>query len=173
MGADTLGGDTPGTMYLVGNGDQISVQVWDNEKLSVRTRVRSDGRISVPLVGEMAVEGKSPQQIGKELESRLSTGRLVLAPRVTVTVDDARPLSISVIGKVTRAGTYAFPGGVGGADALASAGGLTEFAHKNRIFVVRQTPTPVRIRFLFDALFDQSRGSAIFRLRSGDVVMVD
>lgn len=171
--ADDLKVAAPATTYLVGEGDQISVQVWDNDKMSVRTRVRSDGRISVPLVGEMDVEGKSPEQIGTELEGKLSSAKLVLSPRVTVIVEDARPLSVSVLGKVSRAGTYTFSAGAGVADALASAGGLNEFAHKDRIFVLRRTPEPVRVRFRFDQLFDQSLGASAFRLKSGDVVMVD
>lgn len=171
--ADALKAEAPSTTYEIGAGDQIAVQVWDNEKMSVRTRVRSDGRISVPLVGEVTVEGKSPEQVGTELEAKLSSAKLVLSPRVTVIVEDARPLSVSVLGKVSRAGTYTFAAGAGVADALASAGGLNEFAHKDRIFVVRRTPEPVRIRFRFDQLFDQSHGSSAFRLKTGDVVMVD
>jgi polysaccharide export outer membrane protein len=171
--ADALTTEAPATTYVIGAGDQIAVQVWDNEKMSVRTRVRSDGRISVPLVGELTVEGKSPEQVGTELEGKLSSAKLVLSPRVTVIVEDARPLSVSVLGKVSRAGTYTFATGAGVADALASAGGLNEFAHKDRIFVVRRTPEPVRIRFRFDQLFDQSHGSSAFRLKTGDVVMVD
>jgi polysaccharide export outer membrane protein len=59
------------------------------------------------------------------------------------------------------------------ADALAAAGGLTEFAHKDRIYVLRRQPTPVRIRFQFNQLFEQGNLAARFTLRPGDVVLVD
>jgi polysaccharide export outer membrane protein len=159
--------------YVVGVGDLLSVQVYDNDKMSTRARVRSDGRISLPLLNDVQVVGKTPSQVAREVEHQLLEQNLVLAPHVTVQVDEMRPLSVAVLGAVGRAGTYALEQGSGLAEALASAGGLSDFAHKDRIYVLRKTPERVRIRFTFAALTSQAGRAASFRLQSGDVVVVE
>lgn len=170
--------------YVVAPGDLLSVRVWDNEKLSTKARVRADGRISVPLLDDVLVAGRRPAAVARDLERRLREAQLVLAPRVDVALDEASPVTVSVLGKVARAGAYTLPVGSGAAEALASAGGLTEFAHQDRIFVLRRAPSvgtsgtagaaePVRIRFTFRALTGQSSRAALFRLRSGDVLVAE
>jgi polysaccharide export outer membrane protein len=171
--ADQFPAPEPSAGYTVQPGDLISVQVWDNEKLSARGRVRSDGCISVPLLNDVVVAGRTPAEIAKDVEERLSRENLVLRPRVTVLVEDALPVTVSVLGKVARAGTLQLAPGAGVAEALAGAGGLTEFAHKDRIFVLRRTPEPVRVRFTFSSLTDLSRPAVAFKLRAGDVVVVE
>lgn len=164
--------------YVAAPGDLLDIRVWENEKLSAKARVRSDGRVSVPLLGDVPAAGQRPVELARDLERRLKQANLVLAPRVDVSLDQTSQLSVSVLGKVARAGGYAIPVGSGVAEALASAGGLTEFAHRDRIFVLRRVPgavasEPVRVRFTFSALTGQSSRSALFRLRSGDVVIAE
>lgn len=159
--------------YRVAPGDLLTVQVWDNDKLSARARVRADGQVALPLLNDVPVAGQTPSQVARDLEQRLRTANLVLAPRVNVSLDEVRPVTVSVLGKVARAGSFPLPEGSGVAEALASAGGLTEFAHRDRIFVLRRTPQPVRIRFTFDALTGHGTPAALFRLRSGDVVVAE
>lgn len=164
--------------YIVAPGDLLTVRVWDNDKLSTKARVRDDGRISVPLLDDVPVAGRSPAAVARDLEQRLKRAQLVLAPRVDVALDETNQLNVSVLGKVVRAGAYTLPVGSGVAEALASAGGLTEFAHRDRIFVLRRAggpdaPEPVRIRFTFGALTGQSTRAALFRLRRGDVVVAE
>jgi polysaccharide biosynthesis/export protein len=158
--------------YVVGIGDLLSVQVFDNDKISARGRVRSDGKLALPLIRDLEVVGKTPIQIAGDVEKLLRDGNLVLNPRVNVTVEDVPPVQITVIGAVSRAGNFAMTPGSGLAEALASAGGLTEYAHKDRIFVVRKLPTPVRIRFTFASLTDIGPAGT-FRLQQGDIVVVE
>jgi polysaccharide export outer membrane protein len=157
--------------YVVGVGDALTVQVWSSDKITTKTKVRSDGRISVPLIDDLDVVGKTPEQIAREVEQKLRNANLVTAPRVTVIVDEVKPLTVSVLGNVARAGSYALDAGSGVAEALASAGGLTPFAHDDRIFVLRRAPEPVRIRFTFGSLTDQTSPASQFRLRGGDIVI--
>ena len=96
---------------------------------------------------------------------------LVLNPRVNVLVEESHPVRVSVLGAVARAGAYVVDPGAGVADALANAGGLTEFAHRDRIYVLRRAPTAIRIRFTFDELTRGTGRSALFRLQQGDVVV--
>lgn len=163
----------PSDAYLIGVGDLVSVQVWDNEKLSTRQRVRSDGRISVPLLNDVEVAGKEPKQLARELERQLKEANIVVSPRVNVAVEEMKPVTVAVLGAVSRAGTFALEPGAGVAQALASAGGLTDFAHRDRIFVIRKTPQPVRIRFTFESLAAATGSAPLFRLQTGDVVVAE
>ncbi len=159
--------------YVVSPGDMLAVQVWDNDKISTRARVRADGRITVPLLNDVPVAGRTPPQVAGDIEQRLRQANLVLTPRVSVALDESRPVSVSVLGKVVRAGSFALTEGSGIAEALANAGGLTEFAHADRIYVMRRAPEPVRIRFTFGAITGGSPRAASFRLRDGDVVVAE
>jgi polysaccharide export outer membrane protein len=91
---------------------------------------------------------------------------------VTVTVEETTPASVSVLGEVTRPGTYPLDPSAGVLQALAAAGGLTEYAGKSSIFVVRRAP-PARVRFAFASLVQADSRAASFRLRAGDVVIVE
>jgi polysaccharide export outer membrane protein len=159
--------------YAIGVGDLLNIQVWDHDKISTRERVRSDGRISIPLLGDVEATGKAPRQLGIELERRLGDANLVVNPRVNVMVDEVRPISVAILGAVSRPGTYSLEPGAGVAIALASAGGLTDFAHADRVFVVRRVPTPVRIRFTFEAITGGVGEAPVFKLQSGDLVVVE
>jgi polysaccharide export outer membrane protein len=154
-------------------GDLLNVQVFDNDKLSTRARVRSDGSISLPLLSDVPVLGKTPARIAREIEILLKEQNLILNPHVNVVVDEVKPVTISVLGAVVHGGRFALEPGVGLAEALASAGGLNDFAHKDRIFVLRNAPERVRIRFSFDALTSQTGRAASFRLQDGDVIVVE
>ena len=164
--------DPPETAsYLIQDGDLIRIQVWNQDAMSTRARVRSDGQISVPFLKDVAVAGKTPAALGTELEKMLKD--YVNNPVVYVVVEESRPATVSVIGEVTRAGIYPLDTGGGVAQALAAAGGLTAFAHKSRIYVVRSGPPPARIRFDYGALVEATGPAAAFRLRPGDVVVVE
>jgi polysaccharide export outer membrane protein len=163
---------TDGSAYTVAPGDLLFVQVWDAEKYSAHTRVRSDGQISIPLLNDVEAAGRTPTQIGRIVEERLRRDSLLRTPRVTVAVEEIKPVTVAVLGAVVRAGTYSLDRGNGVADALASAGGLNEFAHKDRIFVIRRVP-PSRIRFSLASLTDSIGRAALFRLRPGDIVFAE
>ena len=161
----------PDTEYVIGIGDTLSVQVFDQAQMSGKMRVRTDGRITLPFVNDVQAEGKTPLKLAAELEAGLKS--VILNPRVTVVVDESRPLTISVLGEVAKPGTQTFERGGGLAQALAAAGGLTNFAHKDRIFVQRAAPKPVRIHFTYEALTRGVGPAALFRLKPGDVVIVE
>ena len=159
--------------YTIAAGDLLHVQVWDHDNMSGRIRVRSDGRISVPLLNDAVAAGKTPEQLARDLEAYLREKNLVVYPRVTVVLEETRPLAVAVMGEVAHAGMYTLSPGAGVAEAIASAGGLTEFAHRDRIFVVRRTPQLVRIRFTYSALVGGSGKAPTFHLQNGDVVVTE
>lgn len=165
----------PGTAngtYVIGVGDLIAVQVYDNDKVSTRSRVRSDGKIAMPLVNDVLIAGRTPSQAAQDVEKALRDGRFILTPRVNIVVEDIPAVRVTVLGAVARAGNLSLDQGAGVAEALAGAGGLTEFAHKDRIFVLRKSPVAARIRFTFSSLTSAGAASA-FRLKQGDVVVVE
>ena len=162
-----------GDAYVIGPGDLLNIQVWNQERISSRARVRVDGRVSLPLIGDVVVVGRTIEQTARGIEARLEETKIVVGPRVAVLLEESRPLSIGVLGTVARPGMYNLDPGAGVAEALASAGGLTEFARRDHIFVVRRLPLPLRIRFTFEDI-TQARGrAATFRLQAGDVVVVE
>jgi polysaccharide export outer membrane protein len=158
--------------YLIASGDVVGVRVFNQEPMSTRTKVRTDGRISVPLLGDVDVRGKAPVAVAKEIETRLKD--FINSPIVTVTVEEFQAVTVSIIGEVGHPGTYPLDQNASLLTALANAGGLTENASRDSIFVLREAPVPRRIRLTYDWLTQSVPSRATtFRLRSGDVVVVE
>jgi polysaccharide biosynthesis/export protein len=156
--------------YLLVPGDLVFVRVFNQDPLSGRTRVRPDGRVTVPFVNDVPAAGLSTQELAKKLEVLFLP--FIKAPVVTVFLEELAPAQLSVIGEVARPGVYPLDRTSQGVlRALAAAGGLTEFAHKDRIFVVRGG-TSGRIRFTLEALSTPGSRSSRFRLQNDDVVVV-
>ena len=163
--------NAPPPEYVIGVGDVLQVRVYEQEGLSGTFRVRSDGRVAISLIGEVVAVGKHPAAFALELEAQLK--RFILTPRVTVNVEQAQPTAITVIGEVKSGGTLALEPPPLLLQALAKAGGLSEFADDERIFVIRQTPAFRRIRFTYKAIVNNENSAAGFMLRTGDVVVVE
>src|SRR5258706_15792668 len=108
--------------YLINVGDTISVRVFEQEAMSSKVKVRADGRVALPFLGEYEVRGKRPWDVARELEVKLK--EFVVAPKVTVNVDDFAPLHVAVLGEVTHPGSYPLEPAAGVLQALASAGGF-------------------------------------------------
>jgi polysaccharide export outer membrane protein len=161
----------PAHGYLVRTGDTLSVRVVNQDNLTTHARVRPDGRIAMPLLGDIEVRGKTPSSLRSEIEARLK--QYVIAPSVTVNVDQLAPGQITVLGEVQHPGVFPITvGAVGVAQALADAGGLTDYADRSSIFVVRSSDH-LRVRFTYNEV---SRGNAAalrFNLEPGDVVVVE
>ncbi|ABC82537.1 polysaccharide biosynthesis/export family protein [Anaeromyxobacter dehalogenans] len=163
--------------YRVARGDVLGVRVWNQENMSVeQARVREDGRISMPFLQDVNAAGQTPAELAQRIQAQLKT--YVVNPVVTVTVVEMQPLRVSVTGEVMRPGLYDLERGAGVLSALAAAGSFTEFAHRDRVFVLRHAAAPgdaavTRIRFRYEALIQAERRSAAFRLQPGDVVVVE
>lgn len=157
--------------YVIQDGDLIRIQVWNQDAMSTRARVRSDGRISVPFLKDVPVAGKTPTALATELEGMLKD--YVNQPVVYVVVEESKPATVSVIGEVSRPGIYPIDGEAGVAQALAAGGGLTAYAHKDHIYVLRAGSPQTRIRFTYNGLIQAAGAASAFRLRAGDVVVVE
>jgi polysaccharide export outer membrane protein len=163
--------DEPQSGYVIQSGDILQVRVFNQPDMSARVRVREDGKVSIPFLNDVTAVGLTPNALAQQIQTRLK--EFINAPVVTISLEEARPFSVSVIGEVNKAGMYALPRGAGVLQALAAAGGLTQYASKDRIFVVRDTPSRARIRFEFGQLTQAEGKAATFRLRLGDIVVVE
>jgi polysaccharide export outer membrane protein len=165
--------------YVIVAGDVVSVRVLSQDAMQTRARVRNDGRIELPIVGEIDVRGKRVSALRSELEARLK--EFFNAPSVTVNVEEFQPLTIAVSGEVAHPGMVSLDPQSTVLSAIASAGGLTEYADEDRVFVLRTPgrsptnaqPAPMRIRFTYEELSRGEGRSATFTLRPGDVVVVE
>ncbi|MGC4121437.1 MAG: polysaccharide biosynthesis/export family protein [Myxococcales bacterium] len=157
--------------YLVAPGDLLNVRVWNQDAMSARVRVRADGQITVPFLNDVAAAGYAPTVLASQLQTRLKD--FINNPVVTITVEETKALTVSVMGEVAKPGVYPVEPGSGLLPVLAAAGGLTEWAGRERIFVIRPGTPSQRIRFRLEALQRAEGGAASFQLRTGDQVVVE
>jgi len=161
----------PAGEYVLGPGDTIYVRVFNQEGVSGRTRVRPDGRVTIPFVNDVQAAGRTTEELSRTLQGTLRD--YIKQAVVTVSLEEPAPAQLSVLGEVARPGVYPLDrASQGMLRALAAAGGLTEFAHKDRIFVVRSGSSG-RIRFTLDGLATPASRSARFRLQNDDVILVE
>jgi polysaccharide export outer membrane protein len=158
--------------YVIGPGDLVDIRVWNQDKMSAKVRVRTDGRVSVPFLNDFAIAGLTPTAAARSLEAKLKD--YIVNAMVYVSIEESRPMTVAVMGEVTHPGSYPLEAGAGVTHALASAGGFTEFADRKRIFVLRQGKQELkRIRFAYDDLVRARGLAASFRLQNTDVVVVE
>jgi len=159
------------TEYVIGVGDSISIRVYEQEGLSATLKIRRDGRIALPLAGELTAAGKHPSQLAQEIEAHLK--QFIVTPRVTVNVETSQPITVTAIGEISKIGAITLDPPARLIEAIAQAGGPSDYADKSRIFVLRQFPKFERIRFTYDAIVHNEAGAAGFPLRTGDVIVFE
>ena len=151
--------------------DTILVEVVAQPSLSGEFVVRDDGYFLEPMVGSIKVAEQTPAQVARRLEDRLK--ELVVAPVVSVWIARNPPIRVGVVGEVKTPGSYELTRDRGVMAALAAAGWLTEFAHDDRVFVVRKAGHETRIRFKVCDLTGAESHAVGFHLADGDAVVVE
>ena len=121
--------------YQLGAGDLIQVVVWKNEEVSGNFRVRPDGKFSMPLIGDILAQGNTTDGASMQIEQKLKL--FIESPYVSIIVVEAASNRIYILGEVTNPGTYAIDGSLTVLQALALAGGFTEFASREKMVLVR------------------------------------
>jgi len=160
--------------YVITTGDVLQVRVFQQDNVSSRVRVRADGKVSLPFVNDWVAAGKTPSVLALELQTRLKD--FLTNPVVTVSLEESRPLTVSVVGEVVRPSLVTLDPGAGVLQALAAAGGLTDFAQREGIFVLRKPGSdvaPIRIRFTWEALSRGETKAARFVLVPQDVIVAE
>ena len=123
--------------YRLGAGDLVQVVVWKNEEVSGEFRVRPDGKFSMPLIGDILAEGSTTDGISMQVEQKLKL--FIESPYVSIIVIEAASNRIYILGEVTNPGTYPIDGPLTVLQALALAGGFTEFAGKEKMILIRSS----------------------------------
>ncbi|MCW9014614.1 MAG: polysaccharide biosynthesis/export family protein [Gammaproteobacteria bacterium] len=161
--------------YLIGVDDQLEVNVWRNPELSVAMPVRPDGKISVPLIGDIQAGGRTPVAVANEIQKELSI--YVRNPNVTVILTELRNFEyisrIRVTGAVQTPTSFSYRQGMTVLDAVLEAGGVTEFAAPNRAKLYRQGKKETEVYDIqLGGILNQGELSTNFRLKPGDIITV-
>lgn len=172
-GAASATASSAAPAYTLGPGDVVAIDVWHEPEISRSLPVQPDGRLSLPLAGQMHVAGLTTAQLEDLITARLK--QYIDHPAVTVMLQQAESRRYNIVDMVAKPGTYPLIQPTTVLDAIAQAGGLRDFAHPKKIYVIRKRASDgVEVRFNFN--YEQvSRGLHMeqnIRLQPGDTVVV-
>lgn len=164
----------PGPNYIVGPLDSLNIFVWRNPELSTTVTVRPDGRISVPLIEDLAATGLTPTELARDIEEELSV--YIQDPIVTVIVSGFQgPFAqqVRVVGEATNPQAIPYRANMTLLDVMIAVGGLTEFAAGDRASLVRyQDGRQREYRVRISSLLKDGDISANVLIRPGDVLII-
>ena len=171
-------GDVCRADYVIGAEDVLDIAVWENTALTRTVPVRPDGKISLPLLDDVQAAGLTPMQLRERLVSGL--GEYITSPAVSVVVKEVHSFKVTVLGQVKTPGRYEIKDRATVLDVLAIAGGITEYASRGRIVLLRQDgPTPRQIPVPYDRLTKAAArtdpaapAQGNFCVSPGDVIVV-
>jgi polysaccharide export outer membrane protein len=134
--------------------------------------VRSDGKISLPLVGELHAAGETPAKLEQDIAARLKN--YISEPEVTVIVQQINSQKINILGMVNKPGSYVLAGSMTVLDAIAQAGGFRDFAKQKNIYVLRQNAdeTQTRLAFNYKEVVKGTNPAQNVKLQPRDTVVV-
>jgi polysaccharide export outer membrane protein len=162
----------PDQDYVIGPLDLLAIDVWHEPELSQTVPVRPDGKISLPLIGDLEVSGLTPRALQARLAKELEA--YIHKPQVTAIVREVNSRKFYLIGEVERPGSYPLSAHMTVLDALATAGGFRDFAKVQQIYLLRLRPDGSRNRLHFDYKAAVN-GKAWYRdieLQMGDTLIV-
>jgi len=158
--------------FIIGNGDRLSVSVWKQPDLSRSLPVRSDGKISLPLIGEVQAAGETPLKLEQEITSKLQP--YLAQPEVTVIVEQINSEKFNILGRVAKPGAYPLVNPTTVLDAIALAGGCRDFAKQKNIYILRRHSdgTESRLPFNYQEVIKGKNTAQNIELEPHDTVVV-
>jgi polysaccharide biosynthesis/export protein len=158
--------------YVIGESDVLSINVWKEQELTRSIPVRSDGKISLPLAGELQAAGRTPLQLEADITNRLRN--YITTPEVTVMVEQINSQKFNVMGQVARPGSYSLTAAATVFDAIAAAGGFRDFAKQKGIYVLRQTSggSETRYNFNYKEFIKGKNPGQNIKLEPHDIIVV-
>jgi polysaccharide biosynthesis/export protein len=158
------------TAYQIGPEDVLEISVWKNPELSRTVPVRPDGKVSLPLVNDIRAAGLTPIDLRDQVTAKLS--EYIPAPEVSVIVREVHSRKVTVAGAVKLPGRFELKSTMTVLEVIALAQGLTDFASRDRIVILRQNGQKTeRIPFNYRKINDASQQDN-FLIRPGDIVFV-
>jgi polysaccharide biosynthesis/export protein len=170
--------DTSGTPkahddnFVIGNDDVLAINVWKEPDVSRSIPVRSDGKISLPLAGEVQAAGRTPLKLEQDIAARLKS--YIAEPEVTVIVQQINSQKFNILGMVNRPGAYPINNSARVLDAIALAGGFRDFAKQKSIYVLRQNAdgTETKLQFNYKDVVKGHNPSQNIKLQPRDTIVV-
>ena len=160
-----------GKDYVIGADDVLDVSVWKEQELTRTLQVRPDGKISMPLLGDVQAAGFTPAQLAQTVSERLK--KYLTAPQVTVILTQINSQRVYVTGEVTRPGAYPVLPGMTILQAITSAGGLTQFANTKKIFLMRdENHVQTKYPFSYKEVLDGRKADENLTVKAGDTIVV-
>lgn len=159
-------------IFVIGNDDMLAINVWKEPDISRSIPVRSDGRISLPLVGEVQAAGRTPAKLEAEIADKLKN--FIAEPDVTVMVQQINSQKFNILGQVMKPGSYAIANSPTVLDAIALAGGFRDFAKQKSIYVLRQNADggQSRLPFNYKEVIKGANAAQNVKLQARDTVVV-
>ena len=157
---------------MIGPGDILGVNVWKEPEVSKAVPVRSDGKISLPLAGELQASGTTPKELEQAISGRLQS--YISEPEVTVIVQEIRSQKFNILGQVSKPGTYILTDSTSILDAIAMAGGFRDFARQKSIYVLRARAdgTQERLPFNYKHVIKGGSQAQNIKLEPHDTIVV-
>lgn len=170
------GSSVPPTEFLIGPEDVLVVTVWRNQELSKDVIVRPDGKISLPLIGDITAAGLTAQELSKQVADRLA--EYMSTPTVSVQVKEINSYHVFVVGEVAKPGKYVLKSYASVLQGISYAGGFTTFASRNSVHVLRIVKNgqgeakQVMIPVPYQDIVQGRNLEANIVLKAGDVIVV-
>lgn len=169
---DTANSAPASEEFVIGIGDVLAVNVWKEAEITRVVPVRSDGRITLALIGEIEAQGLTAKQLERIIASRLK--EFVADPEVTVIVQEIKSRNFNILGQVQHPGTFPLTHPISVLDAIALAGGFRDFAKTKSLYVLRQKSDGswTRLPFNYKEAIKGVSPSQNLRLETGDTLVV-
>jgi polysaccharide export outer membrane protein len=157
--------------YIIGGQDNLSISVWRENDFSGPVIVRPDGKVTMPLLGDMQAAGLTPMQLATSITEKLR--KYVAEPRVTVVVTQMNSQRFYIMGEVGRGGAFPLQARTTVLQALASAGGFTELADTKKIYVLRkENGKEVKYPFNYKEVIKGNHREQNIIVKPGDTIVV-
>jgi len=158
--------------YIIGNDDVLAISVWKEPELTRAIPVRSDGKISLPLVGEMQATGKTPLQLERDITNGLKN--FITTPEVNVIVQQVNSRKFNILGEITKPGSFPLTASTTIMDAIAIAGGFRDFAKKTGVYILRKGPDgrETRLNFNYKSFIKGKNSDQNVRIEPNDTIIV-
>jgi polysaccharide biosynthesis/export protein len=158
--------------FVIGNDDVLAINVWKEPDVSRSIPVRSDGKISLPLVGEVQATGRTPLKLEEEIAARLKN--YIAEPEVTVIVQQINSQKFNILGMVNKPGSYVISNSATVLDAIALSGGFRDFAKQKSIYILRQNTdgTQTRLPFNYKEVVKGTNSGQNIKLQPRDTIVV-
>jgi polysaccharide export outer membrane protein len=158
--------------YLIGIGDSLKVDVYKNPDVSTTVTVRPDGKVTIPVAGEVFVGSRTPESVADIITERLA--EYIRDPIVTVTVEGMGSSEyvnrVRITGAVGSPSSQPFRTGMTVLDVVLEAGGVTEFAASSKTLIYRKGSEPLKVRL--DRILKAGDMSTNYELKPGDIITV-